>query len=287
MRTDPVQTSETLNVNNVFIPPFQQTVKSPNIYLSVKYKNDKRPDTKLLFETPRIFAPFGANCYKQADAPIKQYPDYNVCLSLDPSDPRICKIESFLRGLDKYVCEYVSKHPKLLQAIGIRPSDIQKNPHNIANLIESRYVPIVKEGRQKEDGTYFPSMFKCKTFRDHKSHKIETFCEVDKTYPQFTDYNIEEIFHQSMTCRCVILVSHVWIVSRRFGVSLKLMRCKLYPSSKNEYQFNERSDGEEVEEEQKSENSEKRSIQSNDEPFNVDDEYAENVDLYTQMMGDM
>ena len=216
-------------------------------YIPIRYSTNNDSTKRLLFQTPKMFAPFGASCYNKNEiVQSGKFPNYYVLLSLEDNS-KINPINKFLRELDNFICNEFSKDFKILKLLGVKlinkKTQKQKTIEEIQEDLENnRYVSIIREGKQKTDGSFFPSLFKCRTYRDTKSHKIETICEVNHELIEFSDDNIEQIFQKCMYCRCIIEISHVWVVGGRFGVVLKLMRCKLYPSIKSKISFLPNSD---------------------------------------------
>lgn len=241
-------THKKLNINNVKIKTMSTyPKKNKPIFLQIRYDNEQ-----LLIETPKMFAPFGASCYnKQEIIDSGKYPNYDISLSLNLMDSKIQQLHDFFRELDSHVCKTIAENDQLLQLLNVKTinkkTKQKKSLDDIEEILEGKYTPIIREGKAKEDGTTFPPLFKCKTRRDNKSHKIETYCQVHKDFVQFDDDNIQTVFHAAIECRCIILVSHIWIIGGRFGVSLKLMRCKLYPRQQHHYEFRDSDEDDEVE----------------------------------------
>lgn len=224
-----------LNIDDVCINTAEINKGSHGFFIPIRSKNKQ----SIVIQTPKMFAPFGAGCYKKAEViAAGKVPRYDVQLSLDASNVKIQKLGNYLMQIDNKVCRAVSQDESLLQLLNVKRTNKKtgkpKTLEEIQDDLENnKYTPLV---RIKPDSKY-PPLFKIAISRDTKTQSIATFFEIGNKSVELNDDNIDVIFHKCMPCKCVFIISHIWILSNRFGVSLKLKRCKIFPQDQNTYGF--------------------------------------------------
>ena len=234
-----MQTCDNLNINDVYINSAELNKAAVGTFIPIRSRNR----LQIIIQTPKIFAPFGASSFRKAETLADgKIPKYDVQLSLDPSDKKLAKLSDFLCQLDTLVCRSVAQNNELLQLLNVKTINKKtgksKSIEEIQEDLENnRYNSIVKIKDPK-----YPPLFKLSISRDAKTHTIELYCQNGKETVQLDDDNIDNIFHKSIQCKCVFVISHIWIVSNRFGVTLKLKRCKLFPQNPDTYAFVSSSD---------------------------------------------
>ena len=238
-----MQTCDSLNIHDVCINTNKTNKGSHGVFIPLMNLRSKEP---ILIQTPKMYAPFGAGCYKKSEViAAGKIPRYDVQLSLDASTHKIEKLGHFLMDLDAKVLRAISQDESILQLLNVKkinkktgkPKTLEEIQDDLEN---NKYTPIV---RIKPESKY-PPLFKIAIARDSKTQCIDTFCNIGDKSIALTDDNIDEIFHKNMICKCVFWISHIWVLSNRFGVSLKLKRCKLFPRGPNTYGFLPSSDDE-------------------------------------------
>lgn len=181
-----------------------------------------------------MFSPFGASCFKKEETIAAGNPlNYIVQLSLDDKDPKTNILRNFLSELDNYMCQQVSQNKDWLSVLNVRVRNRKTNKLKTQEEIQedlenNRYFSLVKDTGDSD----YPPLLKTKMSKNNKTGTFETACTIDNQFIDITDDNIEELFHKCLKLKAVILISHIWIVNGRFGLTVKLMIAKLYPSQK-------------------------------------------------------
>lgn len=285
---DRVYRYDALDVAKVSIKPSDVQKGSKVVYIPIKYANGDR----LVFQTPnRVFCPFGASCFGKNEAMATgMLPNYDFALSLDNNDEKVSKMADFFTKLDAEICKLMAKNEKVLDLLypprTSKKGTVTKKINQTKSLEEiqddletNKYCPIIKisETKLRPDGSHFPPLLKTKILRDHKSdvQKINTICEVENDNGKMeivalTDKNIESILPKCIVCRCVLWVSHVWVVNKQFGVSIKLLRVKIHSKKQAKFDFLPASDDEDNENDNDNDNEEEYnneySEQENEDP---------------------
>ena len=234
MNTDQEIKYNKLDIKNVILPEIKKQKSKKNFtYLPIRYKNADNEIQKLYIQTPRMFSPGGAQCFKKEEVLASgQELKYSISLSLDSKNDKINIFTSFLTDLDSYICNYVADNKEWLSVLNVRLKNKRDNKpktkDDILDDIENnKYNAIVKE----PNNDIYDPLLRVKFAK--KNGKYQSLCNIGLDLIEVTDDNIETLFHKALRITSVIHVSHLWVVNGRFGVTIKLMTGKVYP--KNTY----------------------------------------------------
>ena len=210
------------------------------IPIAIKKKVKKYPDSpfereimcKFALQTPKLFTPFGASAYQDTNP----HPNYTVQMSCEENSVLL----KMLTALDDRIIEQCAKNETFLKMLQVKKTTRQGKPKTEQDIIEdvaNKYTAIVKEGLEKKNGGgRYPPTFKAKVVRD-KNKRIETVCQIDDSLVPLTDSNIAANIPKQAMCRCVVLFPQLWVINRKFGVTCKLMRIRVYPPANMDTQF--------------------------------------------------
>ena len=269
-----MQTCDLLSIDDVSIKTAEINKGSHGIYIPIRSKSRGI----IMIQTPKMFTPFGASSFRKAETLAEgKFPRYDVRLSLDTNDAKIAKLLEYLTALDNLVCTTFAENKELLQFLNMKDKNKKTGKSKtvteiLEDLENNKYVSIVKPNDK------YPALFKINIGRNAQTNVIDTFCQNGNEPVQLNDDNIDQIFHKAMRCKCVFVISHIWILSNRFGVTLKLKRVKLYPQNPITYAFVPDEDDEETttNPNQMDENDEEAVGTNEPNDASEYDEYAEN-----------
>jgi hypothetical protein len=230
---------EELSISNIKFSELKKQGKGGFVSYINYTKNDK--STKYLIQTPKMFAPFGASTYKKEELPKGQIPKYTVPLALDEKDKKIKMLKEFFVDLDALVLKTAIENPDWQRQLG------QKNVKKVSvDKLEMLYTKIVKESNNNK----YPDTFTPKVPIIWKTSlpALELYSKSKQKF-EVTFDNIEDLLPRLSEIKCLIQVSHVWFVSKKFGVTLKIVQGVVSPKELCGYSIMDSSDEESEEEE--------------------------------------
>lgn len=181
---------------------------------------------RLNIQTPTLFAPFGATCWKKTEDEMGKY---SISWNLNETQEKEKQLLDFLKELDSLVCDYAAKSPIIHSHLGIKSA--KKKPEQIRDIVENVYNPIVRESNDRLDGTKYPPQIRGKFSRDWTTKRLQASVEQctgeGKEIVELTDDNIESIFPKRCVTKNVIGIQGVWVIGKRFGVRLTLKKIKV------------------------------------------------------------
>jgi hypothetical protein len=241
-----VQTPESLKTSNVVFSELKKMGKGGSMMSFVNYNIDGKSQ-KLIIQTPKMFAPFGASTFKQDGKP-DQMPKYDVQMSLDTKDKRIKALKEFLESLDELVCKHAASNKNWLKTLAYKNKKKKSKDEVAEDLEDNKYTSIYKEPRDEK----YPGTFKAKIPIDYKTQKPATqLYSKNKQKLELTFDNIEQLLPKLSEIKGLIQISHVWFVSGKFGVVIKMLQALTYPKeSLSGLSLLDDSDDEESEEEE-------------------------------------
>ncbi len=242
------QSYKSLCIDKISFDIKQVTVKGKNS-ISVAIRNESKTGEKqqLVVETPYLFAPRGADRWDESG-------EFNIFFSLDPMDEHVHQFQTFLKQLDNKICQFISKNKMILQQLGMAQY-ADDEPETLLKLVKMNYNAIVKPGKQKDDGTFWPPFFSPKVRHDKDMpNKINTICEIPDlenesahNVVELTTDNIRDCIPPLCKCRCVLAIDRVWFISNKCGIVCRIKKLRVQPKVQNIYDWVE--DDEDVEEE--------------------------------------
>jgi hypothetical protein len=182
----------------------------------VNYKDGK--NTKLIFQTPKMFIPFGASTFKSENN--TQPPKYSVRFSLDENVKNVSALKKFLVELDELVCNTALENKSWYQLLGLNSKKISKEK------VEVLYNSIVKESTNEK----YPDSFNTKVQTGYQDNNVLTsFYSKKKEQLEVTLDNIEKVLPKLSELKALVQVSHIWFIGKKFGVTLKLLQGVVFP----------------------------------------------------------
>ena len=248
-----VKRSTDLSISNVVFSELKKQGKGGHLSF-VNYKDSTTGKTqRLIIQLPKMFAPFGASCFKQ-DGPTDQLPKYNVTMALDETAKGVSALKSFMTKLDKLVCKKALKNKEWKGQLSKKMNEA---------MLEAFYTPVVRASSNEK----YPDSLNLKVpINWTTSEPALQLYGKNKDKLDLTFDNIEQLVPKLSELKGLVQVSHVWFVSRKFGVTLKLLQGMVYPKETlTGYSLADDSDSEEeVEEEEDEEEEEEVELESSD-----------------------
>jgi hypothetical protein len=206
--------SELSTSNIVFSELKKQGSGSNVVYINYKHKEKME---RLIFQTPKMFVPFGASTFKNENS--TQPPKYSVRFSLDKKVGGVKELAKFLEDLDKLVCKKAVENKAWYQLLGMKSSKVSKEK------VEVLYNSIVKESTNEK----YPDAFNTKVpFNYQNNSVLLTLFDKSKQKLDVTLDNIEQLLPKLSEMKALVQVSHIWFIGKKFGVTLKLVQGVVY-----------------------------------------------------------
>ena len=223
MSSQLVTSVESLTTSNVVFSELKKTKNGSNMSF-VNYKKDGKSQ-RLIIQIPKMFAPFGASTFKKDELPVGQIPKYDVQLSLDTKDKKVKKLSVFLKALDKMACLHAAKNKDWLKQLAYKNKKNRPSSEVAEDLEDNKYTNIVRESSNEK----YPDMFKVKIPIDWNTSlpAVQVFSQ-DKTKMEITFDNIEQVIPKLTELKGLIQISHVWFVSGKFGIVVKILQALTY-----------------------------------------------------------
>ncbi len=218
-----------LEIKNVVIPKIVADAKKKPKFLPIYYVSKNGHTGPLLVKTPKMTSSFGAGCYnKQENVAAGNKLKYGIQLRLSTTNKKLSKLKDFLEDLDRKIVETIADSSGWLELLKIRTKNKRTGEpmsrELLIDVLEQSYTPLVKH---QANPIYDPTV-NVKFDRDFRNGEYVTCVSAEGSYINLTDENIEELFCKGIDVRTIIKISHIWMVSGRFGITLKLVNGKLY-----------------------------------------------------------
>ncbi len=254
---------EELNIKSVKLSDIKKYTKTSMSF--VNYNGDK-----LLIALPKMFSPFGASSFNEAeDKKVGNPPKFAVQLSLDTKDKTIAQLRTFLQKLDNLILTTASKNKKWQSAVGYKNKKNKPSSDVRDDLEENKYHTIVKASNND-----YPDLIKANVPVDNKSKEISlVLYDTNKDKVNVDRDNITTLLPKLTQMKSLIQISHVWFVSGKFGVIVKILQALPVPKKTiTGFACLEDTDDEGEEEEESDEEEEEEELETDDEGEDSDDE---------------
>jgi len=266
-----IQKVATLDVKRVQLVELKKPKSAGAVYVPIRYKLENGSYDKLYVQTPKMWTPFGAQCFKKEEVIASgKLPKFTVQVSLDDKDDaKIGVLRKFFEELDEKICETISQSKVWLDLLGVKTTNKKnkkKTEEELYNEVEGKYTPIIPEVKPAKDGKMYPPSLKVKVMTDFKTGDITTKCSSRKKFVDLTYDNIEEVLAKFTTLKMLISVSHLWVISGRVGVALKLVHANTFPKTTvAKLELLDDEDDEDDEEEEEAETAEEEEVEEEEE----------------------
>jgi len=217
-----VKKSEQVSLENIVFSDLKKQGKGG--YLSfVNYKEDGK-STRLVLQTPKMFAPFGASTF-QKDGKPDQMPKYNVRLTLDTKDKKIKALKKVLSGLDQLCLKKAATSKDWLKQLSYKNKKKKGTEGIMEDLEDNKYTTLVKESTNEK----YPDAMNTKVPIDWKNSQpgLQLYGK-NKNKLDLSFDNIEQLLPKLSEIKGLIQISHVWFVSGKFGITCKLLQAVVY-----------------------------------------------------------
>ena len=207
-----------------------------NIYL--QYKTPGMSNGHNVYvQTPKMFCPFGASCYKRTDS--TEMPRYNLNLSFKKTEQDLLNFQEKISNLDDMILEKVLKDPKLLSLLNIKGKKVSKEA--------LRMVQVSTVKLPKDDTKDYPANLSVKipTKYDTGAFVTEFYDSKTRERMEVNHDNIESLVPKKVEVKCLLRFASIWFVGGKFGIALRGEQVVVYPSkSLNGFAFIDDSDDE-------------------------------------------
>jgi len=258
-----VQKSSAVKTSNITFSDLKKQGKGGYVAYINYQAGDK--SQRLVLQTPKIFCPFGASTYKKEELPTGQIPKYTVPMSLDTKDKNIKALKTLLESIDELVMKKALKDKKWLNQLG------QKNAKKVSlDKLEMLYTKIVKESNNEK----YPDSFNPKVPIDWKNSTpaLQLYSK-SKQKLEITFDNIETLLPRLSEIKGLIQISHVWFVSKKFGVTIKILQGVVFQKEAlSGYSLMDDSDDEESDEEEEESDEEEEEEEEEEVEVESDDD---------------
>jgi len=204
---------------------FSELKRQKSGYVSWVNFKDNGSLKRLYVKTPKMFAPFGATNYNPNNV-ASMNNKFSVALSFKGEDENseIADLKALLEKLDKLVVDQTCNDKMWSKQIS------KKKPSR--EVIDSAYTHLLKI--KDDDDNKFPALFNLKAQVNWKDGEPYVGTKVYNTKKEVLDINFEnygEVLPKLTDMKCVFQVASVWFINKKFGLTLKLVQAKVFPSS--------------------------------------------------------
>ena len=217
-----VKKSSQVSLENVVFSDLKKQGKGGYISF-INYKQDGK-STRLVLQTPKMFAPFGASTFKKDGKP-DQIPKYNVRLTLDTKDKKIKSLKTLLQGLDQLCLKKAATSKDWLKQLSYKNKKKKGVEGIMEDLEDNKYTTLVKESNNEK----YPDAMNTKVPIDWKNSTpgLQLYGK-NKNKLDLTFENIEQLLPKLSEIKALVQISHVWFVSGKFGITMKLLQSVVY-----------------------------------------------------------
>jgi len=210
------------NLNKV---SFSELKRQKSGYVSWVNYNQNGSLKRIYVKTPKMFAPFGATNYNPNNV-ASMNNKFQVALSFKGEDENteIADLKKLLAKLDELVVD---------QTCNEKTWSKQINKKKVSReVIESAFTTLLKE--KDDDEKKFPALFNLKALVKWTNGEPSVGTKVYNTQKEILEINFEnysEVLPKLTDMKCVFQVASVWFINKKFGLTLKLVQAKVFPSS--------------------------------------------------------
>jgi len=204
---------------------FSELKRQKSGYVSWVNIKDNGSLKRLYVKTPKMFAPFGATNYNPNNV-ASMNNKFSVALSFKGEDENseIADLKSLLEKLDELVVDQTCSDKMWSKQISKKKASRE--------VIESAYTHLLKV--KDDDDNKFPALFNLKAQVNWKDGEPYVGTKVYNTKKQVLDINFQnygEVLPKLTDMKCVFQVASVWFINKKFGLTLKLVQAKVFPST--------------------------------------------------------
>jgi hypothetical protein len=204
---------------------FSELKRQKSGYVSWVNIKDNGSLKRLYVKTPKMFAPFGATNYNPNNV-ASMNNKFSVALSFKGEDENsdIADLKSLLEKLDELVVDQTCNDKMWSKQISKKKAS--------RDVIDSAYTHLLKI--KDDDDNKFPALFNLKAQVNWKDGEPYVGTKVYNTKKEMLDINFGnygEVLPKLTDMKCVFQVASVWFINKKFGLTLKLVQAKVFPSS--------------------------------------------------------
>lgn len=207
---------------NIIYSDVKQT-KMGGYTIYLQYKTPGMSNGHNLYvQTPKMFCPFGASCYKRTDS--TEMPRYNLNLSFKKTDSELMKFQEKISNLDDMILDKILGDPKLLALLNIKGKKVSKEG------LRFLQVPTVK--LPKDETKDYPANLSVKIPTKYETGAFRTEFYDSKTRERMevNHDNIESLVPKKVEVKCLLYFASIWFVGGKFGIALRGEQVVVYPS---------------------------------------------------------
>ncbi|SVA38882.1 uncharacterized protein METZ01_LOCUS91736 [marine metagenome] len=180
---------------------------------------------RIYVKTPKMFAPFGATNYNPNNVPAMNN-KFAVALSFkgEEENSEIAELKTLLEKLDELVIDQTCNEKTWSKLINKKKVSRE--------VIDSAYTHLLKQ--KDDDENKFPALFNLKAQVNWKDGEPYVGTKVYNTNKEVLEINFEnygEVLPKLTDMKCVFQVASVWFINKKFGLTLKLVQAKVFPSN--------------------------------------------------------
>ncbi len=204
---------------------FSELKKQQSGFVSwVNYKDNGRLK-RIYVKTPKMFAPFGATNYNPNNV-ASMNNKFSIALSFKGEDENseIAELKTLLEQLDELVVDQTCNEKTWSKLINKKKVSRE--------VIDSAYTHLLKQ--KDDDENKFPALFNLKAQVNWKDGEPYVGTKVYNTNKEVLEINFEnygEVLPKLTDLKCVFQVASVWFINKKFGLTLKLVQAKVFPST--------------------------------------------------------
>ena len=206
-----------IDVKNVEFSDLKKGVKGGmTSYINIKNVSNGKTE-RLILQLPKLFAPFGSNYFNPENKSFEeQMPKYNVSLALNEDVKGVKELKDFLKKLDKAVCKKALKNKDWKKQLDKGMDE---------KGLKYAYKPTVKPSTNEK----YPDSLNPKVPVDwnNKTPALQLFSK-NREKLELTFDNIEQLLPKLCEMKGIIQICSVWFVSKKFGVTIKLLQGMVY-----------------------------------------------------------
>jgi len=204
---------------------FSELKRQKSGYVSWVNIKDNGSLKRLYVKTPKMFAPFGATNYNPNNV-ASMNNKFSVALSFKGEDENsdIADLKTLLEKLDELVVDQTCNEKLWSKQISKKKASRE--------VIDSAYTHLLKI--KDDDDNKFPALFNLKAQVNWKDGEPYVGTKVYNTKKEVLDINFGnygEVLPKLTDMKCVFQVASVWFINKKFGLTLKLVQAKVFPSS--------------------------------------------------------
>jgi hypothetical protein len=175
--------------------------------VSVAYQMSDGSNAKPVFQTPKMFAPFGFNHY--AAETENGYDKYSIALTFKGDSPRMQEFLGLMRAIDAANVEMAFQNQEDLFGEKGKSRDIIEDRYNkIVNHKNDKYEPRMTGKLQFRNGNYTGLIFN------------------DSAPPQ--EVGLSYIGQEKSSIVALVELGPIWIADKKFGQTINAIQMKVF-----------------------------------------------------------